>query len=147
MHAVLAHRSVLCVEGLPAVLRGKALDQLRVRVKFLLAAAELLFAAQHHVRAPLDSVDSPANMDGLVDQGLKIAYGFFIVAETYYKKMAVDVGGLWTAYVQEMRAIRCIHHTIYMCRHTDTFVDVRECFVRHDTVFLAGIGQGSSGSQ
>ena len=138
MHAVLAHRSVLCVEGLPAVLRGKALDQLRVRMKFFLAAVELLLAAQYNVRATLDSVDRPANMNGLGDEGLKIAYRFFIFAETDHKKMAVDVGGLGAAYVQKMRAIRRIYHAIDMRRDTDAFVDMRQSLVWNDAGLFAG---------
>ena len=147
MYAVLAHRSIFCAECLPAILCGKALDQLWVRMEFLLAAMELLLAAQDNVRPSLNGLDCPANMDGLVDQSLKVADRFFIPAEADNEKMTVDVGCLRTAYVQKVRAIGRIHHAIHMRCDADAFVDVRERLIRHQAALVAGDGKRSDGDQ
>ena len=129
MHSMLTHRPIVRVEALAAVFRREALDQLRVRMKFFLAAVKLPLTAQDYVRAALDSLNRSADMDGLVDQRLQVADGFSIAAETYHKEMAVRVRRLRAADIQKVCATRRIHHSIHMRRNAGVFIDMLERLV------------------
>ena len=133
MHAPLATRAIPCLERLTAIFRGEIFDESRIWLESSFAAVKLLFSAEDNIRASLDRVDGPANVDDVASQAMKIDHGFFVLTETEDKEMTVGVGGLWAADIQKMDPVRRIHHAIDMRRDADVFIQVLQSIIGRDT--------------
>lgn len=130
MNAVLAHRSIPSAEGLSAIFGGKALHQLRIRMKFFLPTVKLLAGNQNHRRVILDRVDCSAYLNCLAGKLVKVSYRFFIAAQADDKEMAVGIRSLGTAYIQEVNSLFGVDNAVDVRGHADIFIDVLERFAR-----------------
>ena len=105
-------------------------------MEFFFAAVELLLAAQHNLGASLNRMYRSANVNGLANQALNIANGFFVLAGIDNKKMAVGIRCLWATHIEKMNVVRRIDHPVDMRRNADVFIGVPQRILRCDTSVL-----------
>ena len=130
--AMLAADPIVRAESLSAIFRGKTFDQLRVGMEFRLASMQLFFRTEYHVGATLDGQNFAANLDGLTDQLLKIANGFFIFRGTDDEEMAIGVGSFRAAHIEKADAVSCVHHAIDVGFHTNIFMQMLQRLLGRD---------------
>lgn len=140
--AVLTTHAIARAESLAAIFRRKRLEQLRVGMELFLAAMELLLSAEDHICTPLEGANLAANLDCLTDKLLQIAGEFLIFVRTEQEEMAIGVGSLRAAHIQEMDSVAGIHDAVDVDLHTDIVMEILHRLVRGNAGMPGQRGRG-----
>jgi hypothetical protein len=119
VHATLTARSIFVHKGRVAIFFCNVAKQFWIDAEFLLAAMQLLPAAQHNLCTAIHDVHMSANLNVLVDQGSEIADILGVPVQAENEEVAVGIACLRAAYVQEARLPGGMNYAVDMRRNAD----------------------------